>query len=39
MMLIPDIINRLVNDYGTPRKEIADIHGKTPMRNMELFAR
>ena len=29
-----DIINRLVNDYGIPRKEIADIHEETPMRNV-----
>ena len=35
-----DIINRLVNDYGIPRKEIADIHeANTDEKRKELFAK
>jgi len=35
-----DIINRLVNDYGIPRKEIADIHeAGTDEKRKELFAK
>ena len=39
-MPIPIIINRLVNDYGIPRKEIADIHeANTDEKRKELFAK
>lgn len=35
-----DIINRLVNDYGIPRKEIADIHeASTDEKRKALFAK
>ncbi len=35
-----DIINRLVNDYGIPRKEIADIHeANTDEKRKEFFAK
>ena len=35
-----DIINRLVNDYGIPLKEIADIHvANTDEKRKELFAK
>lgn len=35
-----DIISRLVNDYGIPRKEIADIHvANTDEKRKELFAK
>ena len=35
-----DIINRLVNDYGIPRKEIADIHeANTNEKRKALFAK
>lgn len=35
-----DIINRLVNDYGMPRKEIADIHeANTDEKRKALFAK
>lgn len=35
-----DIINRLVNAYGIPRKEIADIHeANTDEKRKELFAK
>ena len=35
-----DIINRLVNDYGIPRKEIADIHvANTDEKRKKLFAK
>lgn len=35
-----DIINRLVNNYGIPRKEIADIHeANTDEKRKELFAK
>lgn len=35
-----DIINRLVNDYGIPRKEIADIHeANTDEKRKALFAK
>jgi N12 class adenine-specific DNA methylase/transposase len=35
-----DIINRLVNDYGIPRKEIADIHeAGTDEKRKALFAK
>ncbi len=35
-----DIINRLVNDYGIPRKEIADIHeANTDEKRKEMFAK
>lgn len=35
-----DIINRLVNDYSIPRKEIADIHeANTDEKRKELFAK
>lgn len=34
-----DIINRLVNEYGIPRKEIADIHeANSDAKRKELFA-